>query len=74
MINDTRTILQKKVDAFFLLGTQVHISFLNSEHWKNGTIKEVKEDYFVLIERVLGEVLVFFQEVKDIREYEEKRE
>ena len=66
---DKENLLRKKADAFCLLGNLVHITYIENGGWKNGIIKQVKKDYFILDERLQGSILVFFAEINDIREF-----
>lgn len=73
MTNDTRTVLQKKADAFWLLKEKVHISY-NSGHWARGIILEVGSEFFILDEVLEGRQPVFFSEIKEIVKYIPKKE
>jgi hypothetical protein len=70
---DTRTLIQKKADAYWVLGVKIHIS-LNNSNWKRGIIKEVKDDFFILDESLEGEQPIFFTEIKSIEKYNPKKE
>ena len=77
-MNDTNEdnsflILQKKANAFHVLGKVVHIS-LHNDRWKRGTITEVSSDFIMLEERLEGLVPVFFLEIKEIDAYRGERD
>ena len=63
-------LLQKKADAYFVLGEIVHITFTRG-NWKRGIIKEVSADFFILDERVEGKIPIFFQEIEAIEKFRE---
>ena len=69
--NDTRTFIQKKADAFWLLKTKVHISLRNG-NWKRGIIEEVRAEFFILNESLEGRMPVFFTEIQTIEAYKPK--
>lgn len=71
MIDDTRTILQKKADAYYLLKEKVHVT-LKTGHWLNGLIIEISADFFIVDETLQGKTPVFFQEIKSIEKYTRK--
>lgn len=71
MTDDTRTILQKKADAFYVLKEKVHITF-NNGHWARGLILEVGSEFFILDETLEGRQPVFFSDIKSIVKYTPK--
>ena len=66
-------LLHKKADAYFVLGNLVHIKFCEG-HWKRGVIKEVKDEFFLLDERLEGIMPIFFQEIISIEKFNEVKE
>jgi hypothetical protein len=71
--NEAREFLHKKADAFFLLGTKVHISYKNG-NWKRGIIKDVRPEFFLLDESLEGLQPIFFEEIDTIEAYTPKKE
>lgn len=72
MNNEQETILiQKKADAYWVLGNKVHISLVNG-NWKRGIIKEVKKDSIILDESLEGLTPLFFIEIRSISSYTPK--
>jgi hypothetical protein len=65
--------LKKKADAYWVLERLVHIKFTKG-FWKRGIIKEVKQEFFILEERMEGKIAVFFSEIKDIQPFTPKPE
>ena len=72
-IDDARTIIQKKADAFWVLKEKVHISLTNG-NWKRWIIKDIKSDFFILDESLEGNQPIFFVEVRSIEKYTPKKE
>lgn len=66
-------LLKKKADAHWALSNVVHLTY-NDGRWKRGNIKEIKEDHFILIERVEGEIPVFYADLQDIEKFREPKE
>lgn len=61
-------VIRQKIDYFFKLGKPVHIKY-KKEHWKNGHIKEISSDFFMIDEFMDGELAVFFLEIYEVEEY-----
>ena len=61
-------LLKQKVNAYYKSGTIVHISFKKG-YWKRGMILELSSDFFMLQERLEGEMPVFFSEIEDIAKF-----
>lgn len=59
-------LLQKKASAFHQTDTLVHIPYKRG-YWKRGKILKVNADFFILEERLEGQMPVFFIEIKDIQ-------
>ena len=70
--DDTRTLIQKKADAYLVLGGVVHISLTNG-NWKNGIVKDVRSEFLILTERLEGDIPLFFQEILTIEPYTTKK-
>ena len=65
-------ILKKKAEIFCDRKIQVHVA-LKSRLFYNGTIVyPISEDYFMLIDKKIGEVPIFFVQLYDIRPLESK--
>lgn len=73
MSNEQEILLHKKADAYLVLGNAVHVKFKQG-HWKRGIIKEVREDFFIIDERLEGQMPIFFQEIISIEKFNEVRE
>jgi hypothetical protein len=61
----------KKAKDFYKRNIPVHL-LKRDRQWYNGTILELTNDFFILDERKLGRRVVFFLELYDIEELEEK--
>ena len=61
-IHNGDELLQKKAESFRTLTRVVHIPYKNGS-WKRGTILSVHADFFILSERLEGEMPVFFLEM-----------
>lgn len=70
---EDKIFLQKKANAYLVLGEKVHISY-KSGYWKRGIIKEVNEDFFLLDESLEGLLPVFYKEIVRIEKYVMKKE
>lgn len=74
--DDDISFLKRKIDAYWLLGTKLHIT-LNSGMWKRGIIVQdpkAHSDFFMLDESLEGDVPIFWIEVKSIEAYRPKEE
>ncbi len=67
MIQDQDTI-KKKAQVFFDNSISVHVQKKSGE-WLNGYISEVSSDFFMLNERLKGDLPVFFLEIESIEKY-----
>ena len=70
MNNDEVLIVKQKTQFFYNSQIPVHVTYKNSASWKNGTIKDMSADFFMLDEREEGLIPIFFLEIKNIEEYE----
>jgi hypothetical protein len=64
-------LIKKKADAYYLLKEKIHVSYL-SGHWTRGIVKDIKPDYFIIEDDYYGEVIVYYEELKDIQKYKLK--
>ena len=69
---DETLLLEHKANIFFKSQQVVHITFKKG-FWKRGVIVEVSSDFFMLNERKEGMQPVFFLEIKDIMQYNERK-
>ena len=60
--------LSKKAEHFYNSVKAVHVKFKKG-YWKNGYIKEVSADFFILDEFLDGEIPCFFFQIEDIEVY-----
>lgn len=65
MDEKTRMSLEKKAKVFFDLGRGVHVKCRDGR-FLNGHITEVSAEFFTMCDRKWGEIVIFFQEVRDI--------
>lgn len=63
--------LKQKAKYFYGKNLKVHIKF-KQNFWKNGSIKEINEDHFIIDENIEGEMPIFWLEIKDLEEFKEK--
>jgi hypothetical protein len=66
-------VMKKKIQYFFDTSQPVHIKF-KKDYWKNGYVKEVGSDFFMLKEFLDGELPVFYLEIEHIEKYTKKEE
>lgn len=71
--DEKEELIGKKVNIFFKEGTSVHV-VLKTKQFFNGKITDMSADFFMLNDRVLGEMPIFYMEVFRIEPQEEKRE
>jgi hypothetical protein len=64
--------IKDKANSFFESKKAVHIK-LKDGLFRNGEIKEIGTDFFILIEFVFGEVAIFYRDVDSIELYTLKR-
>lgn len=75
----TEDLLRKKADYFFHNSLVVHVTMKMSEkefdtvgtRYYNGVITEISTDFFILKDRFVGKLPIFFLQVKDIRLFTE---
>lgn len=72
-MSDEHELMKKKVNYFLEYQKPVHVKF-KKKYWKNGLIKEMSHDFFMLDERLEGMIPVFYIEVLDLEEYKEAGE
>ena len=65
-------LMKKKAEYYFELKTPIHLT-LNNRLFLNGSIKEIRADFFLFEENERGEIPVFFLELWDIVPYNDKR-
>jgi hypothetical protein len=65
-------LLKKKVQIFFDKKINVHVTMNNKTFYNGELIQPVAPDYFMMIDRKLGELPVFFVQVRDIEPQEMK--
>ena len=63
--------IKRKVEFYGKNNQIVHIK-LKSDRFYNGIISEITNENFVIIDRVIGKVLVFYSEVIKIEPFESK--
>ena len=68
MADEEVKVLKGKVEYFFKDAKAIHITFKKG-YWKNGYIREIGADFFIIHELVEGKMPVFFLEVKEITEF-----
>lgn len=61
--------IKAKTQFYFERNLMVHVK-VNSGSFYNGFIVEISSDFFMINDRRLGHMPVFFMEVKDIEKYE----
>ena len=66
--NETRPILDQKINFFFKDKTLVHIR-LKGGTFYNGIITEISADFFIFKDRKLGLIPVFLLEVERIEPF-----
>jgi len=70
MIND---MIQEKVQFFFEKKITVHLEKHNGQFY-NGLILECSDKHLVLLDRVVGEVFIFYSEITKLEPFKERRE
>jgi hypothetical protein len=73
MILDER-IIKGKLQFYKEQNAPVHITlgYFPKAKFHNGLIKEIKEDSFILVDEVVGDLPIYFSEVRDIDKRREK--
>jgi len=67
-MNNNVDVLKSKVNYFFENKIPVHVTYQRG-YWKNGKIKEIGTDFFLIDEFLEGERVIFFLEIEKIEEY-----
>jgi len=60
-----------KADVFFKRSTPVHVSLYNKRFY-NGAIIEMSSDFFLMVDKVLGDLPIFFAQIYDLVPLENK--
>lgn len=68
----TEEMIRQKIDYFFKNKKSIHIQFKKG-NWKNGEIKEISSDFFMLDEFLEGMQPIFFQQIEDVDVYTTKK-
>jgi len=68
-MNETNETKKAKVNYFFKCFVVVHVDI--KEKFYNGTIKKLDKDFFIIDDRKLGEIPVFYSEMLNIEPYKE---
>lgn len=68
MNDDAKQLLEKKARSYNSLGTVVHIKFKRG-YFMRGKITEVSNEFFMLDERKLGTMPIFYIEINDIEPF-----
>jgi len=61
-MNEGVEINKKRAEFFFEHKTSIHIDTIN-KRWYNGLILEIHSDFILVLDRVVGEVPVYFEEI-----------
>lgn len=69
MTEEESDTIKKKIDYFYKQQTYVHIT-TKKDRFYNGQIVEVSADFFIIHDRVLGELPVFFLEIEDVEPFD----
>lgn len=67
--NEQDTINSKKINYYYNEKIEVHIT-LKNDRFFNGLIEYVGVDFFLINDRKLGKIPVYFVELDDIEPYE----
>ena len=68
MADEEVKVIKGKVEYFFKDAKPIHITFKKG-YWKNGYVREVGADFFIIHELLEGKMPVFFLEVEEITEF-----
>lgn len=60
-----KEIISNRLKYYLDEKSKVHVS-LKNKRYARGTVKEIREESFVLFEVVFGEIIIFFSEVNFI--------
>jgi len=61
-------LLNQKIQNFFDMKQAIHVKFKRG-HFKNGYIKEIRSDFFIVDDFQDGEEFVFFLEIENVDTY-----
>ena len=70
-MNEMNEITRKKAEFFKDKNLAVHISKKNN-WFHNGLIKEINQDFLILVDEIEGEMPIFFIEIIEIQKREDK--
>jgi len=70
-MNEMNEMIRKKAEFFKDKNLAVHISKKNN-WFHNGLIKEINNDFLILIDEIEGEMPIFFIEIIEIQKREDK--
>lgn len=73
MNEEEKKINEKRAYYFYRENIPVHIRDKKNYQY-NGFIVEFSADFFILNDRLIGEMPIFFQEIKKIERFKEKKE
>jgi len=65
-------LIKKKTAAHFKNNLLIHCAF-NSGAWKNGTVTEMSEEFFILDELFEGKMPIFFVELRKVETYSPRK-
>jgi hypothetical protein len=68
MLDENEMLMRKKVQFFYDSKEAVHVSYKKG-YWKNGYIKEISYDFFIIDDFMDGDIPVFYLELNDISIY-----
>ncbi len=71
-MNELNEAVKKQAEYFYKDGTCVHINMNQEGVFYNGDISEISDDFIILVDRMLGELPIFFIQIKSIEPYKEK--
>ena len=71
--DEKKELITKKANYYLNEKRIVHITN-DSDKFYNGLIKYVGADFILIDDRKLGEVCLFYFEIKDLEPYEERKE
>jgi len=70
-MNEMNEMIRKKAEFFKDKNLAVHISKKNN-WFHNGLIKEINQDFLILVDEIEGEMPIFFIEIIEIQKREDK--
>jgi len=65
---DMNELMKKKCEFFQDKKTLTHIRKFDGEFY-NGIILEIHDDYIIVHDRIIGELIVYFQEIRKLEPY-----